>query len=154
MDCSYKTSFAILGGPGPQGMGNRPHLFPIQGMGGPGPQNMGGPGPQNMGGPGPQNMGGPGPQNMGGPGPQGMGGPGPQGMVGPGQVPPQRPDFGRDPRDPRLMAQGDTRGMPAGPRPGMPPSSMAPSSLPQGMGGMQSLMVGNIVSIQVKNLLE
>lgn len=146
MYCSYKTSFAILGGPGPQGMGNRPHLFPIQGMGGPGPQNMGGPGPQNMGGPGPQ--------NMGGPGPQGMGGPGPQGMGGPGQVPPQRPDFGRDPRDPRLMAQGDTRGMPAGPRPGMPPSSMAQSSLPQGMGGMQSLMVGNIVSIQLKTLLK
>jgi hypothetical protein len=55
-------------------------------------------------------------------------------MGGPGQGPPQRPDFGRDPRDPRLIGQGDTRGMPAGPRPGMPPSSMAPSA-------MQNLMV-------------
>ncbi|XP_045198189.2 cleavage stimulation factor subunit 2-like [Mercenaria mercenaria] len=144
----------MMGGPGPQGMGNRPQLFPIQGMGGPGPQNMGGPGPQNMGGPGPQNMGGPGPQGMGGPGPQGMGGPGPQGMGGPGpqgmggpgQGPPQRPDFGRDPRDPRLMAQGDTRGMPAGPRPVMPPASIASS---QGM--MQNLMQGGLPNMAGMN---
>ncbi|XP_060598377.1 cleavage stimulation factor subunit 2-like, partial [Ruditapes philippinarum] len=95
----------MMGGPGPQGMGNRPQLFPYSRW------NGWARSPEH---------GWPWTQGMGGPGPQGMGGPGPQGMGGPGQGPPQRPDFGRGSAGPRLIGQGDTRGMPAGPRPGMP----------------------------------
>lgn len=129
----------MMGGPGPQGPGmgmvQRPgQPFPGSGMGGPGPQGMGGPGM----GPGPQVMG------MAGPGSQGIG-PGPQGG-------PSRQDFGRDPRDPRLIGQGDARGMGGTPRPGMPPASMAQTSMPQGMGGMmQNIMQGGLPNMAGMN---
>ena len=98
-------------------------------MGGPGPQGpMGGPGGPMGGPPGGRGPMGASPMDIGG---SAFGMPGPMGQS-PGQ------DMNREPpRDPRMM--GDGRGMQYGPRPGIPPVSMAgPSNMPPGSvaGGM------------------
>ncbi|XP_052212610.1 cleavage stimulation factor subunit 2-like [Dreissena polymorpha] len=85
-------------------------------------------------------------------GPGGMGpdmvGPGPRGPMGGMAGPPRGGDFGRDPRadpradprDPRLLGQGDVRGM-GGPRPVNPMSSMPQGSMGGMMGGMNPSMM-------------
>lgn len=115
----------------------------MPGMRGPAPNMMGGP-------PGPA----PGPMMVAPPRPMGATvgpRPGPQFPTGVPQGPPQqRPDFTRDPRDPRgdprdhrdprMMGQGDPRGMPPGSRAGPPVTSLPQGAMAAAMNPGQGAM--------------